>query len=89
MPAPPGMSDEEYRKLKKEQAKKQEMKKAQSKYKAKYDPTPKVDALDTEGVENDWMKPGDWVPAWGIVEFVGLQPALPFGGVLFAGHLTH
>lgn len=75
MPAPPGMSDEEYRKHKLAEKEKQQMKSDKriydSKYGKKYDPTPKVDEYDTDAIEKEWMKPGDWVPSWGMVEFDG------------------
>jgi hypothetical protein len=60
MPAPPGMSDEEYRKHKLAEKEKQQLKAGkrayESKYGKKYDPTPKVDELQTNEVEAEWMK---------------------------------
>lgn len=67
------MSDEEYRKHKQAEKEKQQLKAGKKAYEnnygRKYDPTPKVDELETDDVEKDWMKPVEWVAGWGLVEF--------------------
>jgi hypothetical protein len=77
MPAPPGMSQEEYLILKKRQKEKIDMAEAKKVYKKKYDPSTVVEEIDTETLEQTWMKDGDWGPNWAKVEFVS-QADRPF-----------
>jgi len=70
MPAPPGMSQEEYLILKKRQKEKQDMAAAKKVYKTKYGPTTVAEEIDTDTLEQTWMKDGDWGPNWAKVEFV-------------------
>lgn len=70
MPAPPGMSQEEYLTLKKRQKEKLDIAKSKKVYKEKYNPATDVDEVDTETLEQTWMKDGDWGPNWAKVEFV-------------------
>jgi hypothetical protein len=77
MPAPPGMSQEEYISLKRAQKEKQDLKAAESKYNRRYAPDTVVEGIDTETLETTWMKAGEWVPAWGQVEFVRLPSPVP------------
>jgi len=70
MPAPPGMSQEEYLVLKKRQKEKSDMAKAKEVYKKKYNPATDVEEIDTETLQGTWMKDGDWGPVWAQVEFV-------------------
>jgi hypothetical protein len=64
------MSQEEYLLLKKRQKEKLDMEKAKKVYKAKYDPSTNVEEIDSETLEQTWMKDGEWGPAWAQVEFV-------------------
>jgi hypothetical protein len=70
MPAPPGMSQEEYLILNKRQKEKLDMEAAKKVYKKKYDPTTVAEEIDTDTLEQTWMKDGDWGPNWAKVEFV-------------------
>jgi hypothetical protein len=76
MPAPPGMSQEEYTALKRAQKEKQDLKAAEYKYTKKYAPDTVVEGIDTETLEGTWMKDGEWGAAWGMVEFVRLSLSL-------------
>jgi hypothetical protein len=66
------MSQEEYVALKKKQKEKNDLKAAEATYTRKYAPDTHVDELGTEALEGEggWMREGEWVPSWGIVEFV-------------------
>jgi hypothetical protein len=77
MPAPPGMSQEEYLILKKRQKEKLDMEAAKKVYKKKYDPATVAEEIDSETLEQTWMKDGDWGPNWAKVEFV--SPIRPIG----------
>jgi hypothetical protein len=77
MPAPPGMSQEEYLILKKRQKEKLDMEAAKKVYKKKYHPTTVAEEIDSETLEQTWMKDGDWGPNWAKVEFV--SPMRPIG----------
>lgn len=70
MPAPPGMSQEEYLILKKRQKEKIDMEAAKKVYKKKYDPSTVAEEIDTDTLEQTWMKDGNWGPNWAKVEFV-------------------
>lgn len=75
------MSEAEYRKLKEAEKEKKALREAKSKYDSKwgrgYDPTADVEAMDTEEVERGWMKGAEWVPSWGLVEFVSPKSQAP------------
>lgn len=64
------MSQEEYLTLKKRQKEKLDIAKSKKVYKEKYNPATDVDEVDTETLEQTWMKDGDWGPNWARVEFV-------------------
>jgi hypothetical protein len=68
------MSQEEYVALKKKQKEKNHLKAAEPAYTHKYAPDTHVDELGTEALEGEggWMREGEWVPSWGIVEFVSI-----------------
>jgi hypothetical protein len=85
MPAPPGMSQEEYLILKKRQKEKLDMEAAKKVYKKKYDPTTVAEEIDTDTLEQTWMKDGDWGPNWAKVEFV--SPTRPIGRLSSPGSI--
>ena len=64
------MSQEEYLILKKRQREKIDMEAAKKVYKKKFDPSTVTEEIDTDTLEQTWMKDGNWGPNWAKVEFV-------------------
>jgi hypothetical protein len=79
------MSQEEYLILKKRQKEKIDMEAAKKVYKKKYDPTTVAEEIDSETLEQTWMKDGDWGPNWAKVEFV--SQTRPIGRLRCTGSL--
>jgi hypothetical protein len=73
MPSAPGVSAEEAKKIKEAKSKKdneaRKRKEAKEKYLAKTKTDTVEELVGVADLEKEFFKEGDWVPAWGHVEF--------------------